>query len=84
MPGTCCCVPGCSTRGGGHLFPSDESRKRAWILAIKRQDGQNKDKVWIPGQYDVVCKKHFLPEDYKETTSSTGSFLIFRLLEASV
>ncbi len=69
MPHTCCCVPGCSNRGG-HLFPVDENRKKDWVLAIKRQDAENKDKPWVPGKHDVVCKRHFLPTDYKESTSA--------------
>ncbi len=67
MPHTCCCVPGCSNRGG-HLFPTDENRRKAWVLAINRHEGENKGKAWIPSNSSVVCKRHFLPEDYKEVT----------------
>ena len=75
MPKTCCCVPGCSNTGG-HKFPVNEKRRKAWVLAIKRQDGQNKGKAWTPTSTSVVCKKHFLPTDYKESTA-TGIFSTF-------
>ena len=71
MPHTCCCVPGCSNRGG-HIFPADKDRRKAWVLAIKREDAQNKGKAWTPKEHDVVCKQHFLPTDYNESTTVPG------------
>ncbi len=72
MPNTCCCVPGCSNRKGGHIFPVDKERRKAWALALKREDGKNKGKAWIPGQHHVVCKEHFLPSDYTESVTFPG------------
>ena len=34
--GTGCCVPGCSNRGDGHLWPSDKERTDNWYIAIRR------------------------------------------------
>ena len=59
MP-TGCCVPYCSNRGG-HAFPSDNERRKKWIIAIKR------DK-WIPKISSRVCKAHFKEEDYTTQT----------------
>ena len=70
MP-TCCFVPGCSTRGG-HNFPTDENKRKAWVLAINRKEGDKKGKAWIPSNSSVVCRRHFLPTDYKEKKMTTG------------
>ncbi|CAH1803307.1 unnamed protein product, partial [Owenia fusiformis] len=52
-----CCVPLCNNKGG-HYFKSDSESRKLWMAAIKR------DK-WTPNFANaVVCKKHFLPEDY--------------------
>lgn len=37
-----------------------------WRVAIKKTDPITR-KIWMPSPRDVVCKDHFLPEDYKET-----------------
>ncbi len=42
--------------------------KPAWVLAINRKASEKKGKTWIP----VVCKRHFLPTDYKEKKMTTG------------
>ena len=36
MPNSCCSVPKCSNREGGHMFPIDDVRKKAWVHAIHR------------------------------------------------
>ena len=66
MPGTCCSVPGCHLRGG-HEFPADNERRKAWINAIRRLD-QTTMKAWVPSQTAVVCKSHFKEEDYVQAT----------------
>lgn len=71
MPSTCCCVPGCSLRGG-HLFPSDRKQSDAWIVAIKR------DK-WKPNKTSVVCRAHFTDADYYgKNNYGTYFFIIIR------
>ncbi len=60
MTKTQCCVPHCFERGG-HEFPKNESLRKKWIWAIRR------DK-WTPTKFSYVCKAHFLPTDYKTTT----------------
>ena len=70
MP-TCCFVPGCSTRGG-HNFPTDENKRKAWVRAINRKESDKKGKAWIPSNSSVVCRRHFLPSDYKEKKMTTG------------
>ena len=64
MPSTTCCVPLCSNRGG-HSFPKDESRRNLWIKALKRSsDSSAGAKLWTPTPSSVVCKQHFVPDDY--------------------
>ena len=63
-----CCVPGCSSATGGHGFPRQSKspeRRKAWIIAVRRVDQTNHDKLWEPSAASKVCKKHFLEEDYK-------------------
>lgn len=61
MPSTCCCVPGCSNRGG-HRFPKDAYVRQQWIKAVRREEeGGIK---WKPSTSTVVCKKHFQSDDY--------------------
>ena len=67
MPSTCCCVPGCSKRGG-HQFPSDPSTRKSWIIAIGRRSGEDRNRYWEPTDASVVCQSHFLPSDYVSTT----------------
>ena len=50
MPSTCCCVPGCSNRGGRHLFPKNEQLKRELLNAIKRSSSDQKHKEWTPNK----------------------------------
>ena len=61
MPSTCCAVPHCNNRGGHH-FPSDNERRKKWVIAIKRVD--EKKNLWMPTATSVVCYDHFLPSDY--------------------
>ncbi|XP_046381846.2 uncharacterized protein LOC124152842 [Haliotis rufescens] len=42
-----------------------------WRIAIKRIDEVSK-KVWEPGKYDIVCRKHFRTEDYVEHSTLLG------------
>ena len=44
MPSTCCCVPGCSNRGGAHLFPKNEQLKSESLNAIKRSSSDKETK----------------------------------------
>lgn len=62
-----CCVPQCTNANAAHRFPRDETLRKVWILAIKRQDPDTK-RPWQPSQYSRVCKEHFSNSDYKETT----------------
>ena len=63
MPGTQCCVPLCSNKGG-HLFPlSDPGRTCVWLAAIRRAQ-------FTPTKNSVVCKAHFTDTDYLTNTSS--------------
>ena len=66
MPATCCCVPNCSVRGGHH-FPGDEKLKKQWIIAIKRVHEADHSKLWNPAASSVVCKEHFVGDDYLKT-----------------
>ena len=70
MPNTCCCVPGCKERGG-HRFPLDADKCKAWVIAIKRDSQVSKGKLWWPSDNSVVCKAHFVDEDFQEL-SKTG------------
>lgn len=65
MPETCCCVPGCSNRGG-HAFPSDQTRRKSWIHAIKR--GETRFQSLEHSAYAVVCRSHFKESDYLAET----------------
>ncbi|CAM1154304.1 Uncharacterised protein r2_g4268 [Pycnogonum litorale] len=65
MP-TYCCVPSCTNKIGGHLFPKDTQMKKKWSTAIKRYDTLTKT-LWKPKSTSVVCREHFIPEDYNKT-----------------
>ena len=60
MPSSLCCVPHCSNRGG-HTFPTDVNLSNLWLIAIKQ------DK-WAPNKYSIVCRSHFMEEDYSQET----------------
>ena len=64
MVNTCCCVPGCSNRGG-HAFPSDRDKCKVWVVAIKRIVDQ-KGKLWWPGDHSTICRSHFVDSDYED------------------
>lgn len=68
MPGTCCCVPMSSNRGG-FIFPLDEYIRSQWIFAVKRDS-------WKPTNHSVVCAAHFPDEDFvsfnAHTLNTTG------------
>ena len=61
-----CCVPECKNTGTGHRFPKDPDMRKRWILAIKRLDPTTK-KPWQPSKTSVVCKNHFVEDDYNNT-----------------
>ncbi|KAL5007833.1 hypothetical protein ScPMuIL_013216 [Solemya velum] len=67
MP-TCCCVPGCSNRGGV-AFPKDAVLRAKWIQAVRRESSEEKHKLWQPGPSSVVCHNHFTASDYITETS---------------
>ena len=69
--GRYCCVPYCSNRIKGHEFPKDPTHRQLWVIAIKRMDPVSK-KLWQPTSSSIVCKEHFLPEDYRQTL--TGNY----------
>jgi len=69
MPKTCCVVPGCSNRGG-HEFPKDPGLRKAWVVAIRRNDADNKSRLWTPTATSLVCADHFLPSDYQHLTKT--------------
>ena len=56
---TCCCVPGCSKKSVGHIFPRDKLLKKKWVHATKRAH-------FKPSAHSRVCSDHFLPGDYVE------------------
>lgn len=53
-----CCVVGCTNRAtkGCKLsffkFPTNKSKRRAWVNAINRQG-------WVPNSYSRICSEHF-------------------------
>ena len=63
-----CAVPGCTNDHAEHRFPTNKQRKRQWEIAIKREDGAKKGKVWVAKTTDRVCSKHFTENDYRTTT----------------
>ncbi|XP_056001961.1 uncharacterized protein LOC125661824 isoform X2 [Ostrea edulis] len=81
MPETCCCIPGCSNRGG-HAFPSDQIRRKSWIHAIKQ--GETRSQSWEPSVYAVVCRSHFKESDYLGETIHGCTPLSKRLKKAAV
>ncbi|XP_062578650.1 uncharacterized protein LOC134240580 [Saccostrea cucullata] len=81
MPETCCCVPGCSNRGG-HAFPSDQTRRKSWIHAIRR--GETRFQSWEPSAYAVVCRSHFKESDYLAETVHGNTPLSKRLRKTAV
>ncbi|XP_062610837.1 uncharacterized protein LOC134272644 [Saccostrea cucullata] len=81
MPETCCCVPNCSNRGG-HIFPTDPLRRKAWIHAIKR--GETRFQSWTPSTHAVVCRAHFKSDDYLTETQHGTTPLSKRLKKTAV
>ena len=75
MP-TCCCVPGCSTRGG-LSFPKDQRLRKLWIVAIKRNSDESRFKHWCPQAHGVVCHKHFRDEDFISVTTQGKLLIIY-------
>ncbi|KAK7106775.1 hypothetical protein V1264_017993 [Littorina saxatilis] len=71
MPSGCCCVPGCSRRGG-HTFPEDEERRKSWMHAVRRgiesivdeETSELKKKKFAPTKHSIVCHGHFVESDY--------------------
>lgn len=49
-------------------FPSDEARRDRWALAVRRDES---GKLWKPNKHDVLCSKHFKPEDFDKTGNTT-------------
>ena len=74
MPETTCCVPKCS-RKGRDLFPSDISRRKMWVHAIKR--GETKYGSWSPKTYSYICENHFIPDDYNSLTYAGKKIIAF-------
>ncbi|XP_074662884.1 uncharacterized protein LOC141915296 [Tubulanus polymorphus] len=66
-----CCVPLCKSRVGGFKFPTNTDLKMKWLVAIKLQSSEKSAKLWQPSDTAIVCHRHFLPTDYKQTL--TGS-----------
>ncbi len=62
-----CVVPGCND-ANGHKFPIEKKRRKEWCVAIKRLVKKG-GHLWEPvtGK-EVVCKKHFVPSDYRPPT----------------
>ena len=75
MP-TCCCVPGCSTRGG-LSFPKDQRLRKLWIVEIKRNSDESRFKHWCPQAHSVVCHKHFRDEDFISVTTHGKLLIIY-------
>ena len=61
-----CSVPGCTAQGSHH-FPTDKELSKKWIIAIKRADPLQPQKIWTPGKAARICHKHFSTEDYSTT-----------------
>ena len=76
-----CCVPQCTSNKGGHKFPTDPQLQLKWRVAVKRVDERTK-KLWMPGPHDVVCRDHFVPQDYAETL--LGKFYSYLLARGSL
>ena len=61
-----CCVPGCSHRRKSHPnlsfhpIPADEGRRKRWIVAIRRDEGEH---FRVTGN-TVVCSEHFTSDSY--------------------
>ncbi|XP_052258451.1 uncharacterized protein LOC127863124 [Dreissena polymorpha] len=65
MP-TGCCAPGCTqrqTKGGDihfYRFPKNDERRWKWIIAMKRMQFDNPNKLWEPLHNQQLCSLHFL------------------------
>ena len=64
--------------GGGLSFPKDETVRRQWIVAIKRNSDTKKHKFWSPHPRSVVCHQHFKEDDF-ETETRYGGLIRFIL-----
>ena len=79
--GLCCVMPGpkgkeCVAFGcteyaqsssySFHVFPKDPKRRKEWALKVKRKGHDGK--LWMPGQHDCLCSKHFEEEDFTTRT----------------
>ncbi|KAK6186653.1 hypothetical protein SNE40_005939 [Patella caerulea] len=79
MP-TCCCVPGCSNRGG-IAFPKRIILRSKWIQAVRRESLDGKHKLWEPKATSVVCHSHYKSSDYI-TTTAAGTGPLYRKIKA--
>ena len=68
MPSTCCSAWKCSTRGG-HLFPTDLDLRKVWTDVVMRKD-------WQPSKSSVLCRGHFLEDDYITETKKDGKSIV--------
>lgn len=77
MTRTCCSVPKCHNKVGGHRFPTDRQRQRSWVRAIRRENANHT--LWQPTGYSVVCHKHFVATDYEEFNERGTQLLSLQL-----
>lgn len=78
---TICSVPGC-VGIGGHIFPKSPMKKKAWVIAIKRESMSSKGKLWEPSSGAVVCRKHFKDDDYRQLNKKGKLCLLIQSLMA--
>jgi hypothetical protein len=72
-----CVAPGCKSGYGSdcklppgvtkHIFPKEDSARRAWIEAVPRDD-------WEPSNSSILCSLHFTDDDF-QVGLCCGSFL---------
>ena len=46
-----------------HSYPKDESRRKLWANAVRRQN-------WQPTNSSYLCSEHFKPTDFKENSTN--------------
>ena len=56
-------MPLCDSQSGGFTFPKDRDLRKQCVSVVKRVITRNK--AWVPGSNDVVCRHHFADSDYR-------------------
>ncbi len=53
-----------------HRFPADETRRDAWVKAVRRVNINTK-REWLPSKWSVLCSCHFEASSFRSDRGNT-------------